>query len=435
MSGGSAGAGTSGADRWLDRVLTRARVRRFSITILAVNVALYAAMVAKGRFPFDAQGAIVLPDFMAHLTGGVLLARGESSRLYDVAAQSAFQVGITGKPEIVDVFLSPPIAAFLYAPFAGLSYAGAAVAWTAVSLCLFVLASVIVVRLLPGLPVAEKRVFFIAFAASQPVIQLLGSGQDTALSLLLWSAGTWLALRRRDGLAGLVFSLGLFKPQLFVLPPLVFLLHRRRRALAAWVGGALALTGIALLVFGKAGFAGWWQLLHSPQYLVSLRSGRALRMASVVPLVLSIAPDGMGGAADAIGKAACVGIAAATVVRMVPRAGQRALDERGVWALACVATLLVTPHLFYYDLTLLALPAALLLDVTAAYSRQARNALLALTLLTWTGAARIPFESAPWPIRLLAASWTAVPMFVLWREIPTRVTARAETGASLRPSA
>jgi hypothetical protein len=185
-------------------------------------------------------------------------------------------------------------------------------------------------------------------------------------------------------------------------------------------------------VFGAAGLHGWWEILHSPQYLVSLRSGRALRMASVAPLVLSIVPDSMSQIGDLMGKAICVLLAVATIAR-IPREGTER-DERGVWALACVATLLVTPHLFYYDLTLLVLPAALLLDISGAYSRTARNALLALTLLTWTGAARVPFESAPWPVRLLAASWTAVPMFFLWREIPTRgVIAVRGTPASPRP--
>jgi hypothetical protein len=90
----------------------------------------------------------------------------------------------------------------------------------------------------------------------------------------------------------------------------------------------------------------------------------------------------------------------------------------------------VTPHLFPYDLALLVLPAALLLEISGTYGETVRGALLALALLTWTSAARIPFESAGWPIRLLAASWTAIPMFVLWREIPTG----ALSGAEERPA-
>jgi hypothetical protein len=157
-------------------------------------------------------------------------------------------------------------------------------------------------------------------------------------------------------------------------------------------------------------------------------------MASVVPLVLSIVPDSMTEVGDVVGKAICVLLAVATIARIAPLRAGTDRDERGVWALACVATLLVTPHLFYYDLTLLVLPAALLLEISGVYSPAARNALLGLTLLTWTGAARVPFESAPWPVRLLAASWTAVPMLFLWREIPTRgINVAGGTPASPRP--
>ena len=405
-------------------MLTRERVQRVAVVVLAVNLALYAVVLVRGRFPFDAQGSIVLPDFMAHLTGGALVLEGRARELYSVAAQSAFQEGITHEPGTVNVFLSPPLTASLYAPFALLPYAGAAVAWTVASLGLLVLSGLLLRRLTPSIARDDRRVFFIAFAASQPVIQLLGSGQDTAISLLLWCAGAYLALGRRDAAAGVTFALGLFKPQLFLFPPLVFLALRRWRSLAAWLAASFAIAGVTLLVFGASGVRGWLAILRSPEYLVSLHAGRALRMASVGPLVLSIAPDSLATAAGVMGKVLSGALALATIARCVGSGARPHVDERGVWALACVATLLVTPHLFYYDLALLALPAALLLEATGAYSANARAALVALTLLTWTAAARIPFESAAWPLRLLAASWTAIPMFVLWRAIPTRELAR-----------
>lgn len=403
--------------RLLTRGVTRARVRRFAIVILAVNALLYAFVVARGRFPYDSEGTIVLPDFLAHLTAGAMVLGGHPSALYDPDAQSAFQLGITGDPKIVDLFLSPPHVALFYAPFALLSYARGVVVWTLVSLALLVCSGRLLTALTPSLKADDRRVFFLAFAASQPVIQLLGSGQDTAISLLLWTSGTLLSLRGRDSAAGIVFALGLFKPQLFLLPPLVLFVLRRWRALVAWAAVAIATLALTLVVFGTAGIRGWWGILHSAQYLVALRSGRALRMASIVPFFLSLAPDSWSRVADAIGRGVAGLVLLATLVRC--RKGPGTLDERGVWALASVAALLVTPHLFPYDLALLVLPAALLLEISGAYGEAVRGALLALALLTWTSAVRTPFETAGWPMRLLAASWTAIPMFVLWRAIPT----------------
>ena len=97
-------------------------------------------------------------------------------------------------------------------------------------------------------------IVLVCFAA-QPVLELLGSGQDSAFSLLVWVAGTRLILARRDVLAGFVFALGLCKPQLFVLVPVVLLLQRRYRSLAAWSSAAavLALVSALRVVRGGAG--------------------------------------------------------------------------------------------------------------------------------------------------------------------------------------
>ena len=167
----SAGAG------WLDRVLTRRRVRDVSIALLVANVVLYSLVVARGRFPFDAQGTLVLPDFLlAHYTGGALALRGGHA-LYDVEAQATLQRGITGDPRIIDIYLSPPLVAYVYAPFALLPYAAPAmIAWSAwVSLG----SSLASARTPSGScrrsPRGSSRLLPRArWGASQPLIQLFG---------------------------------------------------------------------------------------------------------------------------------------------------------------------------------------------------------------------------------------------------------------------
>jgi hypothetical protein len=246
-------------------------VRDFSIAIFAVNVVLYAVVIARGHFPFDALGMAVLPDFIAHLTGGTLALHRDLAHLYDIDAQSNVQQAITHDPHFLDLYISPPLASLLYAPFARLPYALAAAAWTCVTLALLFLSARTIRTLTPSLPRSHRDVMLVAAMASQPVIQLLGSGQDTAISLLLWSSGVALALERRDAAAGLVMSLGLFKPQLFVLPPLMFLALRRKRAIGAWVTGALAQAALTLVVFGPSALQGWWRILQSPEYRVFRR--------------------------------------------------------------------------------------------------------------------------------------------------------------------
>jgi hypothetical protein len=405
---------------WVDRVLGAERVRRVAIVVVVANVALYAVIVARGRFPFDAMGTAVLPDFIAHLTAGKLVAAGDGAHLYDIAAQGEVQQGITGSLSFLDLFLSPPLAALLYVPFTAGSYAVAAIAWTWFSaLLLDASARVMRRRLMPSVAREKVMLFALVAVSSQPVVQLLGAGQDSAVSLLLWSAGVALALAKRDVAAGLVLSLGLFKPQLFFLAPVALLVMGRWRALAAWAAGAAAQVVATFAVFGAPVVAAWAGILRSPEYLWFLRGQRGVRMSSLVPLFESVTPLGARPVAGALGLAASAALVVAAVWRVGRAVTRRALDERAAWALVVVTTLLATPHLFDYDLTLLVLPVALVLEARGgALARTEKLALAATYVLGWTVAARAGLADLGWPWRALAASWTAVPLLSLWREAP-----------------
>ena len=404
---------------WLARTLSPERLRRIGTCLLLVNVLLYGAVVALGEFPFDGLGSVMLMDFMGHLTGGRLVATGHRNGLYDLASQFAVQSSITRQPRQLDFFISPPLVAYVYAPFSSLSYAAATMVWTAVSLGLLAASGVLLLRLMPSVPATSQRLLLLLWAASQPFVQLLGSGQDTALSLLVWTAGTLLALRRQDLASGWVFSLGLLKPQLFVLPPFIFLLLGRKRALLAWAVGALAQVALTLGLFGWSGIVGWLGILRSREYLDFLQGELAPRMTSILPFLRSIAPSGLGTPARLAGAAISAGIVAITLWRLRQRARASILDERGAWALACLTTLVTAPHCFYYDLTLLVLPVALLLEICVDLPMAARHALVGAYVLSWTFPLRAAFEGAGWPLSVLSSSWMPIPLLVLWRAIPS----------------
>jgi hypothetical protein len=411
--------GTPLPPAWL-RLLSPERLRRIALWTVALNAGLYGAIIALGRFPYDAQDTIVVQDLMAHLTGGVLVDAGRSGSLYDVAAQRAVQLAWTHRPERFDLYISPPLVAYLYAPLAHLSYGAAAAVWTLISIASLVAGAVLVGRAAP-LPPTERRLLFLLWASSHPLIQLLGSGQDTGISLILWAGGVLLSLERRDVASGLVFALGLFKPQLFLLPPLVLLLFGRRRALAAWALGAAAYAALTLALFGGSGIAGWLAILRSPEYLDFLQTELAPKMTSLVPFAYSLAPPGWGLAGRVVGGALSLSLVAAAAIRCVAAArSARGADERGVWALASLTTLVASPHLFYYDLTLMILPVALFLAVQPSPSDRARLAITAAYLLCWTAPIRLGLQHAPWPACIVAASFVPLPLIALWREIPVR---------------
>src|SRR5207249_1557623 len=138
---------------------------------------------------------------------------GDTSHLYDPAAQQALQDRIVGKQDMFAWYVSPPFMALLYLPFAALPYLLSAVAWTVFTLLLLRIAAWLARPLIPDLGARHWRFALLVAAASQPIFELLGAGQDTALSLLIWVVGVRMAVSRRDGLAGTIFALGLLKPQ------------------------------------------------------------------------------------------------------------------------------------------------------------------------------------------------------------------------------
>src|SRR5262249_47568642 len=151
-------------------------------------------------------------------------------------------------------------------PFAVLPYVPSAFLWTASTVLALAVAARLARPLVPRLSERHWSLVLLAAAATAPVFELVGSGQGSALSLLLWVAGVRLALARRDTAAGVVFALGLFKPQLFFLPPLLFLCLWRPRALLGWTATAGALGAVSALLVGPEGIHRWILLLASPFY-------------------------------------------------------------------------------------------------------------------------------------------------------------------------
>jgi hypothetical protein len=230
----------------------------------------------------------------------------------------------------------------------------------------------------------------------------------------------------------MVFALGLFKPQLFFLPPLLFLCLWRPRALVGWTATAGALGAVSALLVGPEGIHRWVVLLASPFYREAVQVEQAWKMSSLSALVSAGAPAGFARPAEALGLLLGGPLVGAVVWwalrhRWGQAGGRQAASgdhEVLVWGLACLTTVLASPHLVVYDLVLLALPALLLLEHRA--GREVRLALLTVFLLTWTLPVRhLLAGQLPWPTSLVGAAWTAVPVFVLWVELARLVAGGA----------
>jgi hypothetical protein len=356
------------------------------------------------------------PDLIGNLTGGHLLAT-DSAHLYDPDAQHAWQTSLTHHPTFFDLYVSPPHTALLFRPLAALPLGWACAAFTALSLAAFAFALVL------ARPLAPREELFafavLAFAASEPFAETIVMGQTSALSLLVWVAGIRLALARRDFAAGAVFGLGLFKPQLFVVVPLVLLATKRRRALAGFATSAAVLVSLGVIAAGSRSYVAWIELLESPSYLV-VRAANQFHMCSVEAMMRGLLPP-EGSAVLPI--AAHVVVSVVVVGLLLDAARRKTSNEAGVWAMAVLVTLVAAPHVIIYDLVLLFIPA-----IAMSMTRASRIALASLFVLAWVTPVLGPaLQGATWPLRALAAPLLAIPLLVL-----TRRAGRASFGSTDR---
>jgi Glycosyltransferase family 87 len=394
----------------VDALLTRARVARFCWGFVIVDLILALLRLSERRI---AQGRPLLPDLVAHVAGGHLLVSGQGAVLYDLAAQRAVETGITGDPSFLDLYLSPPFVAALYAPLSLLRYPVAAALWTVLSLALVAVSLWLLRECVPGVSPRDYRMLLLVVGASYPVFSLLGSGQDSGVSLLIWTAGVRLSLARRDGWAGAVFGLGAFKPQLFFLTPLVFVALGRPRALRWFLVVVAGLVVASLAVAGPGSLSAWAAILLSPAYLDGVRGGQGWQMQNLASFVGEVLPARARPLAVGAGLAASAAVIGATLLRRRATGGAAPVDEKTLWTRGCLATLLASPHLFGYDLVLLSLPAAILVE--GGLERRDRVAIAMAFALTWTSPLRAVLTApSGWPLSIVGASWTAVPLLVLW---------------------
>lgn len=330
----------------VDRWLTWRRACLYASLLLALYVTAWAYVVANGAPPLNSAGEPIGGDYIAFHAAGRLVLDGHADRLYDpdwvVRTQDALLGGRV--PGFYDAFRNPPFFALVFVPLAPLPLPGGVAVWTALSLGCLGLALRLLLEDVPSLR-PRWRGLLLLVLAFPPVYFGLVDGENATVSLLLYVL-IYRALVRQQARAGVWAALGLFKPQLFFVFPLVFLASRRWRALAVYLATAVLLAGVSLALVGPAGVADW---LHS---LLAAESGNATanawRMVSLKSLFDSLLP---GHAALAV---ACY--AAAAVALLVPLLHAWAPTRQPIpvlWAWTSLTAVLVDPHIIDYDLSVL----------------------------------------------------------------------------------
>ncbi len=313
-------------------------IRRQPALLLTLLIAAFASyLLLFLRFTMASGDAFPFGDFFALWSFPHIALTQPVITLFDPESVHRAQVSLGMPTDQQNPFAYPPFALLLLWPLGWLGYWQALPCWLAVTFALYVWA---VLRL----RAAAWPVTLAAVLAPTTAIAMV-AGQNGFLSAALLIGGIGLA-DRRPVVAGMLFGLLAFKPQLAILVPIALLAAGLWRCIAASLVTVLVLSAAATMIFGTAIWAAW--LTSLPGFVaIHDATGGAVRHMTTVGMDLRRA--GAPGPIAAAGQVIAAVVAAGLVWRCFRRG-----DRRLAIAALLVATLLATPYAYVYDLPILA---------------------------------------------------------------------------------
>jgi hypothetical protein len=319
-------------------------------------------------------------DFSEYYSAGQIIRQGLGRQLYDLRVQLDFQLRIA-KPHVF--YNHPPFEALLFAPFTFVSYRAAYIGWVLISVGLLVSAAVIIESstkvILAASQYARMQADFglvlLLFMTFAPVTTCLLLGQDSPLLLLVYTLTFVLLRSRKEFWAGCLMAGGLFKFHLIVPFVLVLVLRRKWSFLRGFV-----LVGAMLIVISVS--------VSGPSVLVVYP--RFLLLNPIYQQVAGFAPEYMpnirgfvhlllNGRAGAISSVLIAGVSAAVIWYTAKNWDDAQFGLS--FSMAILAVLLVSYHLYNYDLTLLLLPVSIMCGELAGAGRVLFRPLLLAALI------------------------------------------------------
>lgn len=372
----------------------RQRMFHYPLIILAVFALGAVLLVATSRDMIDFRGKPLGYDFITFWGASDLTLEGRATDAFDPAeALKAQQKAVQGSE--VDFFWHyPPTFQLVAAPLALLPYPIAYLAFVTAGFLAYLFA------LRPLLNQPRPMLVLAAFPAA---LICVFHGQNSLLSAALLGATIWLSERgpREQVLAGVCIGLLAFKPQLGLLLPVALALSRSWRTFASAAVTVTAFIGIATVVFGRELWGAFFADLPFVQLLLETGSLPWDKIVSTWVFLRML------GAPDAIAYPVHIAVALAAVA-LVVYVWLRCGKTRLAWAVLVVATLMIPHYAFDYELTLLAIPAAILASDMAERGASRADKLLLLAIVVLSGATA-PISSVlhiqvAQPV-LLAALW------------------------------
>jgi alpha-1,2-mannosyltransferase len=325
--------------------LTATRARGYSLILLGICTVAAVGWVMLSDGLTDLNGKPIGTDFSSFYAAGSMALEGHAANAYDMAAHYARQQQIFGASTPYYAWFYPPFLLFIAAPLALLPYPAALVIWQAATLAFYVGVIGAILQ-----PIRQSRpdlgYLWVLLALAFPAVFInLGHGQNGLLTAALLGAAL-LTLARQPLLSGTLFGLLAYKPQFGLLIPFALLAGAQWRTMIAAGLTVIALAGATTLAFGPGI---WWVFAASTETARKLlleQGDVGFEKLQSVFAAIRLWGGGISLAYAVQGAASLIAIGG--VAWMWRSCGDRNLKA----ALLMVATLLGSPHVLDYDLTI-----------------------------------------------------------------------------------
>jgi hypothetical protein len=420
----------------LDRAAKFPTLRRVRAHATILAICLWGVIAVDFLVPgsYDRAGNIKFQDFLSFYISGKLIAQDRSADLYNQPARDAEMLAIIQTHVATDAFVRPPTTptnvrlpnlygpqfALLFVPLARLPFLIAAQVWVALSLIYFFTCIHLVLKSCPSL-LPHSRTVMLCAVAFPPMFHFFVRGQNSVLALVCFTAA-YLAWRaQRDWLAGIALGFLIFKPQFLVAIPLVLLLSRAWKPFVALLVSAAAQLAFTRIYFGPAVMHAYFATLwHISRAIDATELSLApIQMHSLRPFWSLLIPwPGVALVLYTLSSIAVIALTAAAWRSSAPLALR--------FSALTLAAVLVNPHLFVYDLLVLAPALLLVVDWTVTNPQHPSSpALRVLAYLSFL----LPFFGplAQWTHLQLSVPVFTVLLWLLWRNSATHKLASNES--------
>jgi hypothetical protein len=350
---------SSVSSRWWIVVAEWLNPRRIRIQAIILACCLWGTCAVDFSTPglMDRAGNIKFQDFLQFYISARLIAQGRSNELFDEKIASDELYAIVQQPTRVRLpTVYGPQVGLLFVPLGRFPFLLAASIWAAISVLLYFLCvgwlwkSCLHLRRYRGI-VAMLAICF------PPFFHFFVRGQISVLVLACFTAAFFAFRSGNNRLAGAVLGLLAFKPQFLVAIPLVFLFSYAWKPLAGLVISVFTQLTLATLYFGAAVMRTYFDTLwHISRWISTAEPGVAqAQMHSLRSFWALMVPWPAG--------ALVLYALSSVVVLAMAAASWRSHGALALRFSALVfAAVLINPHLFVYDLLVLAPPLLMLAD-------------------------------------------------------------------------